>query len=106
MVPICNPNNKFTPDAGVVRYAGFVHRRDRDLIVVYHLEHHGLVNGVLNLESCCLPTHINGSLISNLSISTRFYLHLLAHPLCLTENVTIHAESGEIVILSVITSWK
>jgi hypothetical protein len=40
----------------------------------------------------------NGTLIPNLSISTRFYLHLLMQPLCSTENVTIKAESGEMVI--------
>jgi len=53
---------------------------------------------VLNIQSCCLPMFLNGSLIPNLSISTRFYLHLLIQPLCLTENVTVKAGSGEIVI--------
>ncbi len=25
--PYCNPNSKFTPDAGIVRYAGFVNKK-------------------------------------------------------------------------------
>ena len=29
--PYCNPNNKFTPDAGVVRYAGFVDHLEGDI---------------------------------------------------------------------------
>ncbi len=53
---------------------------------------------VLNIESCCLPVFQNGSLMPNLSISTRFYLHLLMQPLCVTENVTIESDSGETVI--------
>lgn len=81
--PYCNPNNKFTPDAGVVRYAGTP----------------WVGKCVLNLESCCLPMHLNGTLFPNMLISTRFYLHLLVHPLCSTENVTIQAESGETIFI-------
>ncbi|CAF1130444.1 unnamed protein product [Adineta steineri] len=79
--PYCNPLSKFTPDAGIIRYAGTP----------------WIGKCVLNIESCCLPTAQNGSLIPNLPISTRFYLHLLAQPLCLTENITIKAGSGEMI---------
>ncbi|CAF4124523.1 unnamed protein product [Rotaria sp. Silwood2] len=81
--PYCNPNNKFTPYAGIVRYAG--------------TPWVGIC--VLNIQSCCLPVFQNGSLIPNLSISTRFYLHLVMQPLCLTENVTVRAESGEMITI-------
>jgi len=37
----------------------------------------------------------NGTLIPDLAVSTRFYLHLLVPPLCLTENITIRADTGE-----------
>ncbi|UJR08459.1 hypothetical protein I4U23_012729 [Adineta vaga] len=77
--PYCNPKSKFTPDAGIVRYAGTP----------------WIGKCVLNIESCCLPEYPNGTLLPNLSISTRFYLHLLAKPLCLTENVTVTAGTGE-----------
>jgi hypothetical protein len=52
----------------------------------------------LNLHSCCLPVLSNSSHMGNLSISTRFYIHLLKPPLCLTENVIIQSETGETVI--------
>ena len=51
----------------------------------------------LNMQSCCLPVHSNGSLIANLPVSTRFYLHLLTQPLCHTENVTVRSAEGELV---------
>lgn len=38
--------------------------------------------------------------MGNLSVSTKFYIHLLKPPLCSSENVTIKSESGEKVI------WK
>jgi hypothetical protein len=79
--PYCNPNNKFTPDAGIIRYAGTP----------------WIGKCVLNIQSCCLPMFPNGSLIPNLSISTRFYLHLVIPPLCSIENVTIKAGSGELI---------
>lgn len=77
--PYCNPNNKFTPDAGIIRYAGTP----------------WIGRCVLNLQSCCLPMFTNGTLIPDLAVSTRFYLHLLVPPLCLTENITIRADTGE-----------
>lgn len=97
--PYCNPKSKFTPDAGIIRYAGFV-LKISDLItywvfIFYRTPWVGKC--VLNLESCCLPTFPNGSLIPNLPISTRFYLHLLVPPLCVTENITVASESGETV---------
>ncbi|CAF0902847.1 unnamed protein product [Adineta ricciae] len=79
--PYCNPRNKFTPDAGIVRYAGTP----------------WIGRCVLNIESCCLPEFPNGTLIPNVSISTRFYMHLLVPPLCLTENVTVIAGTEETI---------
>lgn len=96
--PYCNPNNKFTPDAGVVRYAGWGTISSRCFVMSRIFFRTPWVGKcVLNLESCCLPMHLNGTLFPNMLISTRFYLHLLVHPLCSTENVTIQAESGETV---------
>lgn len=98
--PYCNPNNKFTPDAGIIRYAGFVkiiiHSRPWPCI---RCRTPWLGKCVLNLESCCLPMFPNGSLIPNLAISTTFYLHLVIPPLCSTENVTIQTGSGQSVIV-------
>jgi hypothetical protein len=98
--PYCNPNNKFTPDAGIVRYAGFINKIILFLISSFICLSRTPWMGkcVLNLQSCCLPVFQNGSLMPNLSISTKFYVHLLMQPLCLTENVTIKAGSGELVI--------
>ncbi|CAF2140510.1 unnamed protein product [Rotaria magnacalcarata] len=81
--PYCNPKSKFTPDAGIVRYAGTP----------------WLGKCVLNIQSCCLPTFPNGSLIPDLPVSTRFYVHILAQPLCSTENVTVTSESGETILI-------
>jgi hypothetical protein len=36
--------------------------------------------------------------MSNLSISTRFFIHLLKPPLCSSENVIIQSETDETVI--------
>jgi hypothetical protein len=52
----------------------------------------------LNLQSCCLPVLNNSASMANLSISTRFYFHLLKPPSCFTENVIIESASGETVI--------
>ncbi|CAF3311005.1 unnamed protein product [Rotaria socialis] len=81
--PYCNPKSKFTPDAGIVRYAGTP----------------WIGKCVLNIQSCCLPTFPNGSLMPDLPLSTRFYVHLLAQPLCSTENVTVTSESGETTLI-------
>lgn len=51
----------------------------------------------LNLQSCCLPTLTNVSAMTNLSISTRFYIRLLKPPLCLTETLFIQATHGQTV---------
>ncbi|CAF1448350.1 unnamed protein product [Adineta steineri] len=81
--PYCNAQNTFTLDAGVVRYAGtpWVGKCE------------------LNLQSCCLPTLNNASLMANLSVSTRFYIYLHNPPTCLTENVIIESETGETTII-------
>ncbi|CAF2730749.1 unnamed protein product [Rotaria sp. Silwood2] len=81
--PYCNSRNVYTPDAGVVRYAGTPWTGKCEL----------------NLQSCCLPTLRNLSHIGNLSISTRFYIRLLKPPLCLSEDVTIVSESGEKIFI-------
>ena len=39
----------------------------------------------------------NSSHMGNLSLSTRFYIHLQKPPLCLTETVIIQSETGETV---------
>ena len=102
--PYCNPNNKFTPDAGIIRYAGFVRNSAVSIEnVVFFLSFSRtpwLGKCVLNLQSCCLPTFPNGTLIPNLAISTTFYLHLVIPPLCSSENITIHTGSGQTVIRS------
>nr|BAJ96645.1 predicted protein [Hordeum vulgare subsp. vulgare] len=79
--PYCNAQNTFTLDAGVVRYAGTP----------------WLGKCELNLQSCCLPMLNSSSLAANLSISTRFYIHLLKPPTCRTEYVIIEAETGEMI---------
>ena len=51
----------------------------------------------LNLQSCCLPSLTNVSAMTNLSISTRFYIRLLKPPLCSTETVFIQAAHDQTV---------
>ncbi|CAF3568342.1 unnamed protein product [Rotaria sp. Silwood1] len=77
--PYCNPRNTYTPDAGVVRYAGTPWTGTCEL----------------NLQSCCFPAPRNLSQMGNIAVSTRFYIRLLKPPLCSTEDVTIISESGE-----------
>ena len=71
--PYCNADNIYTPDAGVVRYAGTPWTGRCEL----------------NLRSCCSP------LVSNKTFATRFYIYLMKPPTCLTEVVTIESNSGE-----------
>ncbi|CAF4437050.1 unnamed protein product [Rotaria socialis] len=77
--PYCNPRNSFKPDAGLVRYAGTPWTGSCEL----------------NLESYGIPVLRNSSLIHNISSSTKFYIRLLKPPLCASEYVDIHSESGE-----------
>jgi len=77
--PYCNAEITYTPDAGVVRYAGTPWTGKCEL----------------NLQSCCSP-----SVMTNLSSSTRFYFHLLKPPFCLTENVFIQSETGETIVIN------
>ena len=96
--PYCNAQNTYTPDAGVVRYAGFVNNKFLMKYVnvcVYRTPWIGKCE--LNLHSCCLPVLSASSHMGNLSVSTRFYIHLLKPPLCRTENVIIQSETGETV---------
>ncbi|CAF1178985.1 unnamed protein product [Rotaria sordida] len=81
--PYCNPGNTYTPDAGLVRYAGTPWTGKCEL----------------NLQSCCFPNPRNLSQMSNILVSTKFYIRLLKPPLCLSENVTIQSESGEKIII-------
>ncbi|CAF0991379.1 unnamed protein product [Rotaria sp. Silwood1] len=81
--PYCNPRNTYTPDAGVVRYAGTPWTGTCEL----------------NLQSCCFPAPRNLSQMGNIAVSTRFYIRLLKPPLCSTEDVTIISESGEKIFI-------
>ncbi len=97
--PYCNAQNTYIPDAGVVRYAGFVKKTFIELIIILYLCRTPWTGKCeLNLQSCCLPVLNNSSVMANLSVSTRFYIYLLQPPLCSSENVIIQSESGETVI--------
>ena len=96
--PYCNAENTYTPDAGVVRYAGLVNERfNREKMQDLLCRTPWTGKCELNLQSCCLPSLTNVSAMTNLSISTRFYIRLLKPPLCSTETVFIQAAHDQTV---------